>query len=316
MMVEQYGVNQSKSKIKGVGYLQEQYISLADLRKVSGIGEKTIERIKEQLLQNELDNNYKSEYDENIKLDVNNIYHGDCLELMNGIPDKSIDLILCDLPYGRTQNRWDIIIPFEKLWKQYNRIIKDNGVVALFSDGMFMADMMNSNRGDWKYNIIWDKVLTSGFLNANIQPLRRHEEVVIFYKNQPTYNPQKTKGRMNNSKGKPKKNANNNYNDFEFVDNREELGDMKHPTSIQRFSKPHASIMKHPTEKSTEMCEWLIKTYTNEGDLVLDNCIGSGTTAVAAINTNRSYIGIELDESYYNMAKNRIIEHKSSILLK
>lgn len=252
---------------------------------------------------------YVSRYDENIHLDINKVHQGDCLELMNGIPDKSVDMILCDLPYSRTKNRWDIIIPFEKLWMQYERVIKDNGVIALFADGLFMADLMSSRRNLWKYNIVWDKVLTSGFLNANKQPLRQHEEVVIFYKSQPTYNPQKIKGRPNHSKGKPKKNENNNYSKYGFLDNREELGDMKHPTSIQTFSKPHPSIMKHPTEKSVEFCEWLIKTYTNKSDLVLDNCMGSGTTAIAAINTNRDYIGIELDESYYNIAKNRINEH-------
>lgn len=292
--------------------MQEQYISLTDLRKVSGIGDKTIERIKEQLLQNELDSNYKSEYNANIKLDINEVYQGDCLELMNGIKDKSIDMILCDLPYGRTQNRWDTIIPFDKLWRQYDRVIKDNGIIALFSDGLFMADLMNSNRSMWRYNIVWDKVLTSGFLNANKQPLRQHEEVVIFYKNQPTYNPQKTKGKPNHNKGKPKANKNNNYGEFKFLDNREELGDMKHPTSVQRFSKPHPSIMKHPTEKSTELCEWLIKSYTNKGDLVLDNCLGSGTTAIAAINTHRNYMGIELDENYFNIAKERIEEQEVS----
>lgn len=283
--------------------IENQLIKLSDLRKVSGIGEKTIERIKETLLQQD---DYVSEYSPNLKLEQNNIYQGDCLELMNGIEDKSIDMILCDLPYGRTKNRWDSIIPFDKLWKQYERVIKDNGAIVLFADGLFMADLMSSKRSLWKYNIIWDKVLTSGFLNANRQPLRRHEEVVIFYKNQPTYNPQKTKGKPNHSKGEPKENKNNNYGSYEFLDNKEELGDMKHPTSIQTFSKPHPSVMIHPTEKSVEFCEWLIRTYTDEWDTVLDNCAGSGTTIVSAINTNRNFIGIELDEDYYKIAKDRI----------
>jgi len=225
---------------------------------------------------------------------------------MNGIPDKSVDMILCDLPYGRTQNIWDTIIPFDKLWSQYERIIKDNGAIILFADGLFMTDLMNSNRDLWRYNLIWDKVLPSGFLNANKQPLRRHEEMVVFYKRQPTYNPQKTKGKPNHSKGRPKKNQNNNYGEFDFVDNLEELGDMKHPTSIVRHSKPHPSMMTHPTQKPVTLFEYLIKTYTNEGDLVLDNCIGSGTTAIACINTNRNYIGIELDENYFNIANQRI----------
>lgn len=234
------------------------------------------------------------------------LLNGDCLKLMNNIPDKSIDMILCDLPYQRTQNQWDIMISIDKLWEQYNRIIKDNGCIALFSDGMFMAELMLSNKKMWRYNLVWDKVLPSGFLNANRMPLRSHEEICIFYKKQPTYNPQKVKGKPNHSKGKPKEYENNNYGDFDFVDNSKELGDMKHPVSILRFSKPHPSVSVHPTQKPVELCEWLIKTYTNEGDLVLDNCMGSGSTGVACANTNRNFIGMELDEGYFGIAKERI----------
>lgn len=231
---------------------------------------------------------------------------GDCLEVMKDIPDKSIDMILCDLPYGTTFCKWDNVIPFEPLWEQYNRIIKDNGCIALFADGMFMAELMMSNKKMWKYNLVWDKVLPSGFLNANRMPLRSHEEICIFYKKQPTYNPQKVKGQPNHSKGKPKEYKNNNYGDFEFVDNTKELGDMKHPVSILRFQKPHPSVSVHSTQKSIEVCKWLIKTYTNENELVLDNCMGSGTTGVACVKTNRAFIGIELDENYFNIAKERI----------
>jgi site-specific DNA-methyltransferase (adenine-specific) len=236
---------------------------------------------------------------------------GDCLELMKDIPSGSIDMILADLPYGRTQNKWDSIIPFDKLWEHYNRIIKDNGCIALFADGLFMADLMMSNRKMWRYNLVWNKVLTSGFLNANRMPLRQHEEVCIFYKKQPTYNPQKIKGKPNHSKGKPKICDSNNYGAYDFVDNGKEHGDMKHPTSILTFSKPHPSVMLHPTEKSIECCKWLIKTYTNECDLVLDNCMGSGTTAVACINTNRNFIGFELDPTYYAIAEERIKKAKA-----
>jgi len=239
-------------------------------------------------------------------IEINKIYNEDCLVGMSKIDDKSIDAIICDLPYQRTQNKWDAIIPFEPLWQHYNRIIKDNGAIILFADGLFMADLMNSNRKNWKYNLIWNKVLTSGFLNANRMPLRQHEEICVFYKKQTVYNPQKVKGNPNHSKGKPKDCDNNNYGSYEFVDNKELQGDMKHPTSILTFSKPHPSVMKHPTEKSLECLEWLIKTYTNEGETVLDNCIGSGTTAVGCLNTNRSYIGFELDENYYNIAQKRI----------
>lgn len=241
------------------------------------------------------------------------LHNGDCLELMKDIPDKSVDMILCDLPYGTTQNKWDSIIPYDKLWEQYNRIIKNNGCIALFCDGMFMAELMMSNKKMWKYNLVWDKVLTSGFLNANRMPLRSHEEIAIFYEKQPTYNPQKTKGKPNHSKGTPKECQNNNYGEYDFVDNTKELGDMKHPKSIITIQKPHPSKMIHPTQKPVELLEWLINTYTNENDTVLDNCMGSGSTGVACLNTNRNFIGIELDENYFNIAEERIGQREQDI---
>lgn len=231
---------------------------------------------------------------------------GDCLKLMKDIPDNSIDMILCDLPYGITNNAKDKQIDFMFLWRQYNRIIKDNGAILLFSQGVFFVDLVNSNRKLFKYDIVWDKQPTSGFLNANRMPLRQHEQIAVFYKKQPTYNPQKFKGKPNHSKGKLKKNANNNYGEFGFVDNKEELGDMKHPTSVVSFPKPHPSIAKHRTEKPIALLEYLIKTYTNENEVVLDNTMGSGSTGVACINTNRRFIGIELDENYFSIAKERI----------
>lgn len=231
---------------------------------------------------------------------------GDCLQLMKEIPNASIDLILCDLPYNRTHNKWDTLIPFDKLWEQYNRIIKDNGCIALFCDGMFMADLMVSNRKMWRYNLVWDKVLPSGFLNANKMPLRSHEEIAIFYKKPPTYNPQKVKGKPNHSKGVYKDTANNNYGEFKFVDNREKLGDMKHPRSIVPMQKPHPSTMVHPTQKPVGLLEWLVNTYTNEGDTVLDNCMGSGSTGIACVNTNRNFIGMEMDADYFRLATERI----------
>ena len=233
---------------------------------------------------------------------------GDCLELMKDIPNKSIDMILADLPYGTTRNKWDSVIPLDGLWKQYKRIIKDNGAIVLFGQGKFTAKMMLSEPKLHRYNLIWDKVLSSGFLNANRMPLRSHEDIMVFYKRLPQYNPQKTKGKPNNSKGKPKQNENNNYGHFEFVDNKDELGGMKHPKSIVIFEKPHPSITIHPTQKPVELLEYLIKTYTNEGEVVLDNTMGSGSTGVACINTNRNFIGIELDENYFEIAKKRIEE--------
>jgi len=241
-----------------------------------------------------------------IVVEPNVVVLGDCLNIMQHIPDKSIDMILTDLPYQRTKNEWDRIIPFDKMWECYERVIKDNGAIVLFADGMFMADLMVSNKKLWKYNLVWDKVLSSGFLNANRQPLRTHEEMVVFYKKQPTYNPQKIKGKPNHSKGNSQKNTNNNYGKFEIVDNRELLGDMKHPTSIWKFQKPHPSKMVHPTEKSLDCIECLIKTYTNEGDVVLDSCMGSGTTILGAENLNRKYIGIEKNEEIFNIALKRL----------
>lgn len=234
------------------------------------------------------------------------LYNGDCLELMNSIPDKSVDMILADLPYGQTKNKWDSVIPLEKLWKQYKRIIKDNGAIALFGQGMFTSELMASNKSWWRYNLIWDKVLPSGFLNANRMPLRSHEDIVVFYKKLPNYNPQKVKGKKNHSKGSMKTDINNNYGNYDKVDNGDELGDMKHPKSILTFEKPHPSISQHPTQKSIEICEWLVKSFTNENETVLDNTMGSGTTGVACKKLNRKFIGIELDENYFNIAKNRL----------
>ena len=240
------------------------------------------------------------------------LLQGDCLELMNKIPDKSIDMILCDLPYGTTKNKWDSVLPFDKMWEQYDRIIKENGCIALFADGMFMSDLMQSNKKLWKYNLVWDKELISGFLNANRMPLRSHEEICIFYKKLPTYNPQFTEGEPLHGMGtkfSQEKNKNNNYGNFDSCNNpsAKRTGDTKkYPKSIVKFPRPASCVMIHPTQKPVELLEWLIKTYTNENDLVLDNCMGSGSTGVAAVGINRNFIGIELEEKYFNIAKERI----------
>lgn len=244
------------------------------------------------------------------------IKRGDCLELMKEIPDKSIDLILCDLPYGTTKNKWDSVLPFDKMWEQYDRIIKENGCIALFADGMFMSDLMQSNKKLWRYNLVWDKELISGFLNANRMPLRSHEEICIFYKKLPTYNPQFTEGEPLHGMGtkfSQEKNKNNNYGNFDSCNNpsAKRTGDTKkYPKSIVKFPRPASCVMIHPTQKPVELLEWLIKTYTNENDLVLDNCMGSGSTGVACINTNRNFIGYELDEHYFQIAKERIENHE------
>jgi site-specific DNA-methyltransferase (adenine-specific) len=226
-------------------------------------------------------------------IELNRIYQMNCLEGMKLIPDKSIDMILCDLPYGTTACKWDTIIPFEPLWEQYERIIKDNGAIVLFANGMFTADLMTSNKKLWKYNLVWDKVLPSGFLNAKKMPMRSHEDICIFYKKPPTYNPQMIEGKECHSKGKAVgkvqddiSDRNTNYRNYTVVATE---GNLKYPKSILTFQKPHPSTTIHPTQKPIECLEWLIRTYTNEGELVLDNCIGSGSTAVACRKTNRNY---------------------------
>ena len=237
------------------------------------------------------------------------LLQGDCLELMKDIPDKSIDLILCDLPYGTTRNSWDEVIPFDKLWAQYNLIIKDNGAMLLFAQGKFYVNLVSSNMKMFRYDLVWDKELISGFLNAKRMPLRRHEQVAVFYKHLPTYNPQFTQGKPLHSKGtayQTKELTNNNYGDFKATDDDRAGSTEKYPTSIIKFQKPHPSVCVHPTQKPIELLEYLIKTYTNEGDTVLDNCMGSGSTGVACKNTDREFIGMELDEKYYKIACERL----------
>lgn len=244
-------------------------------------------------------------------MELNKIYNEDCLEGMQNICDNSVDMILCDLPYGVTNNKKDIVIPFEKLWAQYERIIKNNGAIVLFAQGTFYVDLVSSNRKLYKYDLIWDKKLTSGFLNAKRQPLRSHEQIAVFYKKQPTYNPQFTEGKPLHSKGVSylnKEFKNNNYGDFGQLEDIRKGSTEKYPKSILIFQKPHPSASIHPTQKPVDLFEYLIRTYTNEGELVLDNCMGSGTTAIACIKTNRNFIGFELDKEYYDISLKRIAE--------
>jgi len=246
-------------------------------------------------------------------VELNKIYNEECLEGMLKLDDNSVDMILCDLPYGQTaRNKWDTVIPFKELWEQYNRVIKDHGAIVLFANGMFTADLMLSNKKNWKYNLVWDKVLPSGFLNAKRMPLRGHEDICVFYKRPPTYNPQMIEGTPCHSRGKAVGKSqedysnNTNYGKLDTVGIDKEKGNLKYPKSILSFQKPHPSKTIHPTQKPVECLEWLIKTYTNKGDLILDNCMGSGSTAVGCINTNRNFIGFEMDETYYDLAQQRI----------
>lgn len=245
------------------------------------------------------------------------LYNGDCLIEMPNIPDKSIDMILCDLPYGvlNKSNKsayWDKSLPIKPLWAQYKRIIKDNGAIVLFAQGMFTAMLMLSNPKMWRYNLIWKKGgRCSGFLNARRMPLREHEDIAVFYKKLPAYNPQMVKclpHQRNHSRGKQEgKQTNRCYGKFGKAEDI--ITDYKYPKSILDFKRPHPQL--HPTEKPIKLCEWLIKTYTNEGETILDNCMGSGSTGVACVNTNRKFIGIELDKNYFEIACKRIDEAKN-----
>ena len=232
------------------------------------------------------------------------LWHGDCLELMKNIPDGSVDLVLCDLPYGTTRNKWDCIIPLDRLWEQYKRIIKENGCIALFSQTPFDKILGVSNIEWMKYEWIWEKDNSTGFLNANKMPLKKTENILMFYKKPPTYNPQKTAGKpyvCKQKSGSSNWNYNQNQGGHITVNN----GD-RYPTNILRFNRDKNKL--HPTQKPVALLEYFIKTYTNENDIVLDNCMGSGSCGVACVNTNRRFIGIELDDGYFEIAKKRIEE--------
>ena len=233
------------------------------------------------------------------------LLNGDCLELMKDIPDKSIDMILCDLPYGTTQCKWDIIISFEDLWDQYNRVIKDNGAIVLFGSEPFSSKLRMSNLKMFKYDWVWKKTMASNFALCKKQPFKKHEMVSVFYKKQPTYNPQMEVGEPYVDKRQSgKRNASVGTNDGIDRHPINNIG-TRYPSSVQEFSNGNNGNV-HPTQKPVDLLEYLIKTYTNEGEVVLDNTMGSGSTGVAALNLHRKFIGIELDAKYFEIAKNRI----------
>ena len=220
---------------------------------------------------------------------------------MKNIPDKSIDMILCDLPYGTTHNKWDNVIPMKPLWEQYNRIIKDHGAIVLFSQMPFGASLIMSNPKMFRYEWIWEKNQAVGFLNAKKMPLRKHENILVFYKHLPTYNPQ---GLIKLDEPIYEEgSANRNGKNYGVADKSFIRTHKNYPTDIITFNKDAGY---HPTQKPVDLLEYLIKTYTNEGDLVLDNCMGSGSTGVACVNTNRDFIGMELNEEYFKIACGRI----------
>lgn len=243
-------------------------------------------------------------------METNIIYNENCLIGMNTIPDKSIDCIICDLPYECTKNSWDVMINPEDLWRQYERIIKDNGAIILFGQGLFTAKMMMSNQKLWRYNLIWQKTEPSGFLNAKKMPMRAHEDIMVFYKKLPTYNPQKTNGhkrKVSSAESKINCRVTTNYGKHGLMsyDSTE-----RYPTSVLTFKRDRQKCALHPTQKPVDLLRWLIRTYTNEGEIVLDNCIGVGSTAVACIKENRRYIGYEIDKVYFDLAIERIEKMK------
>lgn len=232
------------------------------------------------------------------------LIQGDCLEKMKDIPDGSVDLILCDLPYGTTQNKWDNVLPLDELWREYWRVVKPNGAVVLTAAQPFTTALIASNLQDFKYCWVWDKKNPTGFLNAKKQPLRRTEEICVFYRKQCTYNPaMEFRGAPRKKGGYNKPGGTENYGVFHDAPS---VNNEYHPTNLLSISNANRLEKVHPTQKPVALMEYLIKTYTNEGETVLDNCMGSGTTGVACVNTNRNFIGIELDEGYFKIAQDRI----------
>lgn len=238
------------------------------------------------------------------------LFHGDCLEVMKFIENKSVDMILCDLPFGQTFSKWDERLNFDKLWEQYNRIIKDNGSIVLFANEPFGTLLRSKNLANYRYDWIWDKQRGSNFSAVKIRPFNSFENICVFYKKQPTYNPQMIVGKPYTRKqgyvGEGKQNGNMNRKDVVTVSDGK-----RYPLSILSFPKVQRSV--HPCQKPVELLEYLIKTYTNENEVVLDNCMGSGSTGVACLNTNRKFLGIELDDKFFEIAKNRMEETEKAL---
>src|SRR5574344_31049 len=240
---------------------------------------------------------------------------------MKNIDDKSIDMVLCDLPYGTTACKWDVIIPFEPLWEQYKRIIKDNGAIVLTAIQPFTSALVMSNPKMFKYEWIWEKAVGSNFAVLKYQPMKEHENVLVFSKESHNYYPIKEP-----RKGNGNERIKHNYNELKSktgeangslknIGKIEKYNELRNPSSVQYFNNREQSRGLHPTQKPVALFEYLIKTYTNEGDLVLDNCAGSGTTAIACMNTNRNYILIEKEQKYYNIIQDRINKHTNQINL-
>ena len=256
-------------------------------------------------------------------IELDNIYNMDCLEGMKMIPDGSVDAVICDLPYGVLNSEseggsWDAVIPFEPMWDEYRRITKPTSPIVLFAQGMFTADLMQSNRKMWRYNLVWDKVRATGFLNANRMPLRNHEDICVFYRQLGTYNPQ-----MEALNGRERNHPQGHGNHVEKNSCYGKVGrinptyeDKKHPRSIIVKQAVHCNEGQfHPTQKPIDLLRYLVLTYTNPDDVVLDNTCGSGTTCLAAALEGRHYIGFELNKDYYDKAVKRIKDETRQLSL-
>ena len=240
---------------------------------------------------------------------------GDCLEVMKTIPDRSVDAIICDPPYGwgTTACKWDSVIPFDLMWEQLNRIIKPNGAIVLFGSEPFSSALRMSNIKNYKYDWIWEKSRPANFMNSKYQPMKYHENIIIFSKKKHNYYPIKFKGNKNHAT-KPRNGKSNIYN-IENNKNGIDTNDMKNPKSIISIKSTNSTQNKHPTQKPVLLMEYLIKTYTNENETVLDFTMGSGSTMVACKNTNRNGIGIEKDENYFKIANQRVEEKTNQTTL-
>jgi len=229
---------------------------------------------------------------------------GDCLDIMPQL-DTCVDMVLCDMPYGNTRNSWDVPLDLEAIWRQYRRIVKPDGAIVLFGSGRFTAALMNSNPRDWRYNLVWEKTAPTGFLNAKRMPLRAHEDILVFYRKPPKYNPVMSEGKRKVSTAQHKRNSKSggSYGQYKAITYD---SDKRYPRSVLHFPTDKQKSALHATQKPVALLEYLIRLYTDEGDLILDNCMGSGSTGVAAIRCNRRFLGIEIDTDMYITAARRI----------
>lgn len=232
------------------------------------------------------------------------LYHGNCLDLLPTLPDKSVDMVLCDLPYGTTQCKWDIVIPFEPLWEQYLRVAKEDAAIVLHGAQPFTSALIMSQLKLFKYEWVWEKTHPTGHLNAKKMPMKAHENILVFYCKLPVYNPQKTSGHVRKTAVK-RRDATPVYGDQDFIELPYSSTE-RYPRSVLTFPSDKQRSALHPTQKPLALAEYLVHTYTNPGATVLDNCMGSGTTGVACRKLGRRFIGMELDKAYFEIAKQRI----------